>query len=928
MAKAPAMSPPTASLPERDVLLATKLHIPRPRPGFVLRPRLLERLQDGTEQVVLVCTPAGFGKTSLLADWARRGRRPVAWLSLDDADNDPARFWRHVVAALEGGRPGVAERVAPLLGPPTPPSLEGLVTALVNQLAAQPDEVVLVLDDYHLIEAEPVHASLAFLLEHLPPQVHLVLACRADPPLPLARLRAGRQLAELRQRDLRFTLEETAALLKAATGLELPADSVAALAARTEGWVAGLQLAALSLQGHADPAGFVASFSGSHRFVLDYLAEEVLDRQPEPVREFLLETSILERLSGPLCDAVTGRGDGQQLLEQAERANLFLVALDEVRGWWRYHHLFAELLRARLQRAEAGRVPELHRRAAAWYEQHGLIDQAIRHASASGDAIWAVRLVEQHVHETLHRGDSVTVDRWLSWLPAEVVHSRPRLCLLRAYRAVTDGQPDALQRSLDDAERALANSGDAAAPAPSEPAQEGWAAGWLTNVPGSLAVLRAELARLRGEPNRTIELARQALAGLPTGRHILRSLADWNLARGYWLAGELAEAERALVDIVAERLAVGEHYLALIASWDLGRVQAAQGRLRAAAATYRRALGFGAQAGPAADPAVGVAHIGLAEVLCEQDELETALDQVTEGLKRCRQLAYPLPLSAGLAALARIGQAQGDRVGALAAIAEAGEVGPSPEVVDLFNPAQVQRARLLLADGEVEEAARWVATRGLGADDEASYVHERELLVLVRVLLAERAPQRALGLLARLHALAAAQGRTGSVIEVRALQALALSTGGDQAGALAALAEALALAAPEGYLRVVVDEGAPMAALLGKLLTAGEAPVAAAGGVPPDYLARLVEAFEQVGQVVLRQPRRGAVPPGLVVPLTSRELEVLRLLAAGKPNQAIAEQLVITLDTVKRHVTHILGKLGVANRTQAVIRARELGLLP
>ena len=350
------------------MLLATKLHVPRPRPGFVPRPRLAGALDEGlARRLILVCAPAGSGKTALLAGWARSGNRPVAWLSLDAADNDPVRLWRHVVAALDRARPGIAERVGLLLGPPAPPSFEGLVTALINELAAWPgeDEVVLVLDDYHLIDAQPVHVSLGFLLEHLPPGLHLVLASRADPPLPLARLRAGGQLAELRAADLLFTAEEAAALLRESAGADLPATAVAALTARTEGWVAGLQLAALSLRGQADPAGFVAAFSGSHRYVLDYLAEEVLDRQHEELRTFLLETSLLERLSGGLCDAVTGRTDSQAMLERVEQAGLFLVPLDEVRGWWRYHHLFADLLRARLQQQRPGRVPALHRAAAA-----------------------------------------------------------------------------------------------------------------------------------------------------------------------------------------------------------------------------------------------------------------------------------------------------------------------------------------------------------------------------------------------------------------------------------------------------------------------------------------------------------------------------------------------------------------------------------
>ena len=402
---------------ERDVLLATKLHVPGPRPGFVPRPRLADRLDEGLGRgVVLVCAPAGSGKTALLSGWARCGQRPAAWLSLDAGDNDPARFWRHAVAALDRVCPGIAERVGPLLGPPPPPSFEGLVTALINELAAQPGagEVALVLDDYHLIGSQPVHASLAFLLEHRPPGLHPVLASRADPPLALARLRGRGQLAELRAAELRFTASEAAAMLREAAGADLPDAAVAALTDRTEGWAAGLQLAALSLRGQADVAGFVAAFTGSNRYVLDFLAEEVLERQSEQVRAFLLETSVLERLSGPLCDTVTGRTGSQALLEQVERAGLFLVPLDEVRGWWRYHHLFADLLRARLEQEQPGRVPVLHRNAATWYEQRGLADDAIRHAVAAGEMTWAARLIERHYDAVFFlRGEAATIHRWL-----------------------------------------------------------------------------------------------------------------------------------------------------------------------------------------------------------------------------------------------------------------------------------------------------------------------------------------------------------------------------------------------------------------------------------------------------------------------------------------------------------------------------------
>src|SRR5499427_743549 len=405
-----------ATMSGPDVLLATKLHVPRPQPGFVQRPRLVEALGEGLARGrVLVCAPAGFGKTALLADWARRNGRPVAWMGLDGGDSDPARFWRYVVAALDRARPGLAGRVGTPLGPSAPRSFEGLVTALINELAADPgpDEVLLVLDDYHLVDSEPVHESVAFLLENPPPGLRVVISGRADPPLPLARLRARGQLAELRAADLRFTGEEAAALLGEAAGPGLPEAAVAALVTRTEGWAAGLQLAGLSLRGHADAAGFVAAFSGSHRFVLDYLADEVLAGQPGPVRGFLLETSVLERLTGELCDAVTGRAGSQAMLEQVERAGLFLVPLDEMRGWWRYHQLFADLLRARLQRDQPGRVPELHRAAATWHEAHGLADGAVRHAVAAGDLAWAARLMEQHVETLLRNSERATLQRWL-----------------------------------------------------------------------------------------------------------------------------------------------------------------------------------------------------------------------------------------------------------------------------------------------------------------------------------------------------------------------------------------------------------------------------------------------------------------------------------------------------------------------------------
>jgi LuxR family transcriptional regulator, maltose regulon positive regulatory protein len=941
-------APVGVAMSGRDVLLATKLHVPRPPPGFVPRPRLVQALGEGLARGrVLVCAPAGFGKTALLADWARGGGRPVAWLGLDSGDSDPARFWRYAVAALDRARPGLAGRVGRLLGSPPSRSFEGLVTALINELAADPgpDEVLLVLDDYHLVDSGLVHESVAFLLENLPPGLRVVVSGRAEPPLPLARLRARGQLAELRAADLRFSPEEAAALLGEAVGPGLPDAAVAALVARTEGWAAGLQLAGLSLRGHADAAGFVAAFSGSHRFVLDYLADEVLDGQPGQVRAFLLETSVLERLSGELCDAVTGRAGSQAMLADIERAGLFLVPLDEVRGWWRYHHLFADLLRARLQAEQPGRVQALHRAAAAWCEEHDLADDAVRHALAAGDPAWAARLVERHVETLLGRSEGATLRRWLSALPAQAVRDRARLCLAQAYAAAQGFQLDALEALLDDAERAFAVSGD-------EPYEDpaGRPASVLANIPAGIAYLRASLARLRGDAALAAGYNRQALAQLGEGEWLMRSFVRWNRAGADWLRGRLGPAERGLAEVLAELRAADEAvrrvggkpaevfraveggaaffagFLAMRVCYDLGQVQRGQGNLDAALATYRQALDTAGESG-SEPPHLGLAHVGLAQVLYERNEMTAALDHATRAVTLCQQLAYTPPLATGLAILARIRHAQGDAAGALEAMGEAGQAGLSPQVIALLNPVPSQRARLLLAQGDVLAAAQWTTAAGLSPGDEPDYPREPAYLVLARVLLAQDDPGPALTLLQRLLGAAASQGRTGSIIEIQALRALALAASGDHASALGALAAALTLACRHGYVRVFADEGAPMHALLAQLPAARPGQQPAARGIDPGYLAALVRACGQV-DAVPPQGRAAAAPPGLVEPLTDRELEVLRLLAAGRSNQRIAHDLVVALDTVKTHVTHILGKLGAANRTEAAARARQLGLIP
>jgi LuxR family maltose regulon positive regulatory protein len=943
---------PPADAGEYGELLATKLFAPRPRPGFVSRPRLVRELDEGLARgLVLVSAPAGSGKTTLLAEWAQQRR--VAWLSLDASDNDPVRFWRHAVAALDRARPGVAQRILPQLGPPPPSSFEGLVTTLINELAAEPDqsEIVLVLDDDHEINSLAVHDSLAFLLKHRPETLRMVLAGRVDPPLPLAQLRARGQLAELRIATLRFTPEEAASLLREAIGPSSALSDASAdeLTTRTEGWAAGLQLAALSLRGSPDLAGSLATFSSGHRFVFDYLAEEVLERQPEQVRAFLLDTSVLERLSGPLCNAVTGRADGAAMLEAIERANLFLEPLDEVRGWWRYHQLFADLLRARLRQQRPERAAALHRSAAGWYERNGFPNDAIHHAFAAGDVASAARMIERHVDALLVRSERVTLERWLAALPSDVVKLRPRLLLAQADMALSSGRLEAAADALDAAEQAFAAIPDA-----SHQPSAGRSAGLVANVPAAIAFWRAYLAELGGDAERAIALDHRALAALGEGESVLTSAVRLHLRAVELLKDvlpgvvprceALVDAERAFAASMTELRAAGETYLALRACELLGHIQRAQGRLEASLETYWQGLDIAAPTGRPPLPAAGAAYVGLAEVAYQRGELDVAMERANAGVALSRQLAYPRPLAAGLAVLARIRQANGDlsaafdvldgyrqgapTVGAL--VSGAGRERPRPSaapsrgVTGLLDPVPALRARLLLARGDLAGALRWVQERGVIGENEVSYPREPDFLVLARVLLAQDLPDQSLELLDRLSALAVAQGRTGSVIEIQALRAVAFLAASDQTAALAVLAETLTLAYPQGYVQVFVDEGAPMRTLLGRLVAAQRRDRDPLLG----YVSTLLAAFERgAAPGASSMGLGGASMPGLIEALSGRELEVLRLLAAGKQNREIAGELYVTVDTVKKHVTHIFEKLGVVNRTQATARARELGFL-
>jgi LuxR family maltose regulon positive regulatory protein len=909
-------------------LLATKLYIPPLRPNVLLRPHLVERLHAGLHRkLTLIAAPAGFGKTTLLSAWAAACDRPVAWLSLDDGDSDPTRFLLYLVAALQTVAPTIGEGILHVLQAPQPPPIDAILTTLLNDIAALPDPFILVLDDYHAIDAQPVDQALTFLVEHLPPQLHLVIATREDSPLPLARFRARGQLTELRATDLRFTSSEAAAFLNHVMGLRLSTDDIAALEARTEGWIAGLQLAALSMHGRSDTGRFIQAFTGSHRFVLDYLVEEVLQQQPTPIQQFLLHTSILDRLCGPLCDAVLGDpiGSGQAALHAIERANLFLVPLDGERHWYRYHHLFGEFLRQRLAQDAnlvGGDLTGLHGRASAWYEAQGLDLEALHHAAAAADSARLAGLAERLWERMDSSFQSVAWRRWVRQLPEAVLRARPVLCVQYAWALLDAGEVEASEARLRDAERAMASLGDSAI-VPDEAAEPIVVVvkEQLSSLPVRIAVARAYLAQARGDVAATVRHAALALASAADAEPLLRAQAEVLVGFARWANGELEEAYRATADWIEHTRQAGNLAFALASGFYLAEIRIAQGQLREAARLYRQFL----QLVPADDEAIRQAaphlHLGLALVAHEQGDAQAAalhLQASKERGERASLSDWPFRWSV---AQARIQESAGAWEAALDLLDAAMRLYVRNPVPDM-RPVAALKARISIRQGGLTAALAWAAERGLSTADDLSYLHEFEHMTLARLLIARYRQERAdshlhdaLGLLGRLLAAAEAGGRVGNAIEILLLLALAHETHGDLQSALAPLARALALAEPEGYVRLFVDEGPPLARLLRRMQEEGRKANV--------YLHSLLAAFGR--QPDLHPP--SVSPPASEEPLTEREREVLRLIAEGLSNQELAARLYLSPHTIKVHTRNIYGKLGVTSRTQALARARALGIL-
>lgn len=843
--------------------------------------QILNDAQQQAKKLTLVSASAGYGKTTLIAEWLGGFSVKSAWLSLEKADNDPVRFLAYLIAALQLVDEHIGVNTRAMLQSPQPLPPEVVLTALINEIAVVNIPFVLVLDDYHVIEALPIHTQLDFLVEHQPPQMHLVLVTREDPPLPLARLRARGQMVEIRQDDLRFSLDESADFLQRVMELDLSVDDIAALELRTEGWVAGLQLAALSMQGRADLPGFVRAFTGSSHYVLDYLIEEVFERQPAEVQDFLLRTSILERLSGSLCDAVADRAGSSLLLDRLEHANLFIVPLDQSRTWYRYHRLFAELLRQRLQSAGTPAENELHRRASGWFATEGFLPEAIDHALAASDWDAAARLISSIAENMLRFGELATLLKWIKALPDDCICKLPQLCRDYGWALSLTGQLDVADPYLQRAEAAA--QGDDA-------------------LLGTILVAQAYNLRMRGDDDRAIERARRALSILPAKDYLSRGLVALTLGLIHWNRGNFQEAEQAFVEVDRAAQQSHNHYARMTALTYLAIVQAVYGHLHRAAELCQELIKLGAS-----KPPVAPAYIELGAILYEWNDLGEAERRLQFGIELSQHSGNLAFLSEGLRTLAVLQQAHGEADAAQSTLQRSDQFISERQVTPFTRLRHAAcHVQLALAQNDLESAAYWAGLVTEPAD--SSLLYPRLNLAPSRLLLRRGDKSQAAEKLKELYETASRAGWGSGVIEVRTLQALAAS---EPADALYFLGDALHKAQSEGFVRTFVDKGEPLKALLERLKSQG--------GELKGYILSLLSAFGEAAGATVPQP--------FIEPLSGRELEVLRLLAEGLSNGEIAQRLIVSVGTVKTHVHSIIEKLGVSNRTQAVARSRELALL-
>lgn len=900
-------------------LIETKLYMPRWRPGLISRPRLIQRMKQGMSgKLTLVAAPAGFGKSTLLAEWIAElnsREKDVAWVSLEGSDNDAVFFWTYFIKALQKIHPTIGESALLLLQAPQPAPIETILTSLINEVNTGKEEYIIILDDYHLIDTPEIHQGIVFLLEHLPAQMHLVLASRVDPPVPLSRLRARGELLELRSGDLRFTTDEVTDFFRQSMGLDVAEDGVAALATRTEGWIAGLQLAGLSMQGREDLAGFINTFSGDDRYILDYLVEEVLLRQPEDVRQFLLETAILDRLSAPLCNAIAERENSKALLETLERENLFIISLDDKRQWYRYHHLFADMLRSRLETEFPDLPPRLHLRSCDWYEAHGERAAAIHHATMAGDFERVAALLELAAPAMFTTAHSSTLYGWLRKIPDDIILTRPVLSIWAAWAAMDRRDLTAGDQWLLNAEKYLSTDADAGEMVVSDEKQ-------FRTLPALIATARAFYAQANNDADATIRYAREALAILPKDEYVWRGGATALLGLASWSRGDLQAAYESFAGGLGLIEGAGIPHYKISGTHVLADIRIGQGRLRDAIDIYQQSMKLAENWGGPVIRGTADLCLGLSELYYEQNAQEKAREWLARGQAFGLDAALSENQYRWLVLQALMAEDENRLEDAMALFEEAEDVF-IPDAVPCVRPVSALRVSLWIKTGRIADAERWAEQQGLAVNDDVDFLREFELITLAKLYIAQYAAKRddrqldaAIALLDRLLQAAEAKERTGSSIEIMIQQALAYQAGGDVSLALVPLERALTLAEPEGYVRTFLKEGVKMRDLLRQ---------AAAAGISGEYTRRLLAAFD--AGPLPGKPAVDVSASALTEPLTNREIEILRLIAAGMRNQEIADQLFISLYTVKRHIANAYGKMAVSTRTEAVARANELKLL-
>ncbi len=898
-------------------LLQTKFHIPTLLPTLAPRPRLFTKLNTSLKgKLTLVAAPAGFGKTTLIAEWLHQTPLPAVWLSLDAADNELQRFLRYVISALQKAQPALGQETLTLLQLPQLASVDELLTPLLNDLATMPQKLILVLDDYHVIEAQAIHQALAFLLERLPAQLHLVITSRANPPLPLARLRGRGELTELRAVDLRFTTEEAVAFFQYFASLTLIPADLALLTERTEGWIVGLQLAALSLEHHTDVTAFVQGFSGSNRFVLDYLMEEVLQHRTSAVQTFLLTTSILERMCGPLCDALLGDTLGrpaQSLLQEIEQANLFVIALDDERYWYRYHHLFGGMLQQRLRHADPARVAELHQRASRWFEAEGLLDEAVEHARRAGDMARVIQLVEPEIRSLIMRGFFDTATRWLATLPAALIQERPRLLIAQAWLRLFEIPIGNIEDALRQAESCLALDAE-----PSTLDQQADATSVLL---AEIAALRAAEAGISGRP-KALQLAQEALRLAGPDNLFVQSIISYALASFDWDSGQWATIQQTFQRAITAAQATGNVIIAASVRYSFAMFHWQRGDLAGAEALLTQSESFTkSQPNRWPWPIVDSVWVGRGRLCYERNELEQAHRLLTAGVELAQRRRNLYVIIDGYLTLAWVHQAQGNGVLAQAALDQASALVGNATRPGARQLVAAHQARLWLAQGRWEQTTAWAQAQALTVDSAPGKGHPACDLALAAIYIVQ-------GVATIPHALALLERLTDTATEwasrrlqIYALQALAFHQSGQPIAAQQALKQAVAIGETAGYVRLLVDQGAALAPLLAQQ----------SASPYRDQILDLWGDDHSVAPAPQDVPLRIAAhqlpSQPLIEPLSARELEVLRLVMADASNQEIAERLVITVGTVKNHMTNILGKLGVANRRAAIRRAAEIGLI-